>query len=197
MTRRPGRRPGDQDTRTVILTAARTAFSDLGFDGATIRHIAAGAGVDPALIHHYFGSKADLYATAIRAPFTPSELIASIVAGGVDGMGRRLAETFFGIWEDPVSREPMLAMLRGAVTGNETATRAFREFLNQGLVAMLEPELTGGRRRERIEMALAHLVGIAVVRYVVGVEPLASLPAEDLIEMVSPRLQGYLTSPGS
>ncbi len=196
MTPRPGRRPGDQDTRAVILTAARTAFSDLGFDGATIRHIAAGAGVDPALIHHYFGSKTDLYATAIRAPFTPSEVIASIVAGGVDGMGRRLAETFFGIWEDPVSREPMLAMLRGAVTGNETATRAFREFLNQGLVAMLEPMLAGGRRRERIEMAMAHLVGIAVVRYVVGVEPLASLPAEGLVEMVSPRLQGYLTSSG-
>src|SRR4051812_27986219 len=96
---RTGRRPGNQDTREAILDAARKAFSERGYDGASIRAIATGAAVDPALVHHYFGTKEQLFLAAIEAPINPGELIPLVLSQGIEGAGERLVTTFLSVWD--------------------------------------------------------------------------------------------------
>lgn len=179
-------------TAEAILAAARTAFGDLGFDRATIRGIAAGAGVDPALVHHYFGTKADLYARAIALPVSPSQVVAGVFTGEPSGLGERMTRFFFTVWEQPAAREPFLAMLRGAVGGNERATAGFREFVGHGMLGAVASHLEGPDAAVRVELAIAHLVGIALLRYVLEVEPIAGMPVEDLIARMAPRVQDLL-----
>jgi AcrR family transcriptional regulator len=181
-----------RSTSDSILSAARTAFGEVGYDRATIRGIAGSAGVDPALVHHYFGTKADLYAAAIELPVSPRRFVPQVLAGDRRDRGERVARAFFTIWEDPKSREPFLAMLRGAVVGNEKGTAAFREFMSHGVLSSAEKELRGRHARLRLELALSHLVGIAVLRYVVGVEPIARMDVDEIVSRVGPVIQGYL-----
>jgi AcrR family transcriptional regulator len=192
---RPGRRPGDTNTREEILVAARTAFGELGFDRATIRAIADAAGVDPALVHHYFGTKADLYAAAIAVPLAPSKLIPELFAGDPSELGKRITAMFFFVWENPESREPLLAMLRGAFGGNEQGTVGFRQFILHGLLGRVMETMTGSDIELRVELAMSQLVGVAVLRYVVRVEPLASADVSGLIDRLAPRIQS-LIGPG-
>src|SRR5258706_15310717 len=98
---RTGRRPGNQDTREAILAAARRAFSERGFDGASIRAIATSAGVDPALVHHYFGSKDQLFVATMQLPIDPSQFLPKVFEGGIDGVGERLVRTFLQLWDSP------------------------------------------------------------------------------------------------
>lgn len=187
-----GRRPGSPDTAGRILEAARTAFGERGFNATTIRAVAADAGVDPALVHHYFATKADLYAAAIEIPLSPSTVIPRVFGGEASGLGRRVTEFFFSVWESPESRRPLLAMLGGAFGGNDRGSAGFREFLVAGI---LDPAVEaiggGGDIEERVELAMAHLLGIAVLRYVVVLEPLASLDVPRLVDLVAPRVQSY------
>ena len=189
---RSGRRPGETSTREDILAAARTSFGERGFDRTTIRGVAGEANVDPALVHHYFGTKADLYAAAIQVPIGPAALVSAVADGPRPQMGERIARLFFTVWENPESREPFLAMLRGALGGNEQGTSGFREFITHGILGRLAPVLGGDRPDLRLQVAVSHLVGIAVLRYVVGVAPLDDLDAEEIIALVAPRIQSYL-----
>src|SRR3954452_17573913 len=124
---RTGRRPGNQDTREAILTAARDAFAERGFDGASIRAIAATAGVDPALVHHYFGGKDQLFLAAIEAPIDPAKAIQEVVAGGLDGIGERLVRMFLTVWDSPAGT-PAAALIRSAVS-HDWSARMLREFI--------------------------------------------------------------------
>ncbi|HEY0689801.1 MAG TPA: helix-turn-helix domain-containing protein, partial [Kribbella sp.] len=99
---RTGRRPGKQDTREAILFAAREAFAERGYDAASIRVIAAAAGVDPALVHHYFGTKDQLFLDAMRVPVDPTMVIPMVLAGGIDGVGERLVRNLLTVWDSPV-----------------------------------------------------------------------------------------------
>ncbi|HEX2418275.1 MAG TPA: helix-turn-helix domain-containing protein, partial [Micromonosporaceae bacterium] len=84
---RTGRRPGKPDTRQMILAAARDVFAEWGYDRASIRGIAAQAGVDPALVHHYFGNKDSLFQAAIQSPIDPGELLTEALTGKeLDGL---------------------------------------------------------------------------------------------------------------
>jgi AcrR family transcriptional regulator len=190
---RSGRRPGDPNTREEILVAARAAFGELGFDRATIRGIAEAAGVDPALIHHYFGIKADLYAAAIDMPLAPSKLIPELLEGDPADLGFRITTMFFFVWENPESREPLLAMLRGAFGGNEQGTDGFRQFVLHGLLGRVVDVIGGPDVELRVELAMAQLVGTAVLRYVVRADPLAGAGVDRLIRELAPRVQSYLT----
>ena len=107
-----GRRPGGPDTRGQILAAARKSFADKGFGGTTIRAVAAEAGVDPALVHHYFGSKDDLFLAALEIPVDPRALVPAVFEAGVDGGGERLLRLFLSVWDDP--RHPAAAARAGA-----------------------------------------------------------------------------------
>src|SRR6266516_7965980 len=122
---RTGRRPGNQDTREAILDAARSAFSELGFDGASIRAIATSAGVDPALVHHYFGSKEQLFLEMMELPVHPNDFLPQVLGGGVDAVGERLVRTFLTVWDSPVGTTAA-ALMRSAVS-HEWSARMLRE----------------------------------------------------------------------
>jgi AcrR family transcriptional regulator len=192
--RRGGRRPGDSGTREAILAAARESFGTLGYAGTTIRGIARAAGVDPALVHHFFGSKDGLFAAALELPFDPATVVAGLLADGVDGLGERVVRTFLGIWDATPGQGPMLALLRSAVAA-EGAANTLRDFLTRAVLTPLAAAADGEDDAElRATLAASQMLGIAVARYVVRLEPLASAPADLLAPMVGPALDRYLTA---
>ena len=190
---RRGRRPGAPDTRAAILAAARTLFADGGFTRTSVRSIAAAAGVDAALVHHYFGSKDDLFVAALEIPVDPRERLAAVVAEGPDGAGERLLRVFLGVWDDPDLRDPLLALARSVLDPSG------QRLLSQGfLPAVLLPVGAGlgiDRPEVRMPLVASQVVGLILTRYVLELEPLASLPAEDLVAIYGPTLQRYLTGP--
>jgi AcrR family transcriptional regulator len=189
-----GTKAGAAETRERILAAAREEFSARGYDKTSVRSIAKAAGVDSALVHHYFGTKEQIFGAAIELSFAPAMNIPDLVAaGGTDGMGERVARLMLQIWENPVSREPLLAIVRSAVT-NETAAAVFRGMVSRRVLARLAGGLDVPDPEFRVQLAAAQLVGIIMLRYIVRVEPLASAPPEDVVAMVGPVLQRYLTA---
>jgi AcrR family transcriptional regulator len=193
VARRGGRRPGNPGTREAVLAAARAAFAERGFDGATIRQIATAAGVDPALVHHYFGTKDALFLAAVDAPADPDALLPEVLAGGTEELGANMLRLFLRVWDGPMQAAG-LALVRSAV-GNETAARLLREFLVtrvlRRVVATLD--VPQAERDARGAMVAAQLVGLVMARYVLKIEPLASTPADSLVATVGPTLQRYLT----
>ncbi|WP_343448742.1 TetR/AcrR family transcriptional regulator [Micromonospora oryzae] len=190
--RRTGRRPGNPGTREAILDAARAAFAGRGFDAASIRSIAAAAGVDPALVHHYFGGKDQLFLAAMGAPLDPGELLPRVLAGDADGVGERLVRTFLGVWDSPAGAAAV-ALLRSAVS-NEWTARLLREFLvTQVLRRVLHHlDVDPAELPLRGSLVASQLVGLALMRYVVRLEPVASAPPETLVAAVGPTVQRYL-----
>ncbi|MEV1144797.1 TetR family transcriptional regulator [Micromonospora sp. NPDC049799] len=195
MARRTGRRPGNPDTREAILRAARDAFADRGYDAASIRAIAAVAGVDPALVHHYFGNKDQLFLAAMNAPLNPGELLPAVLAGDRDGIGERLARTFLGVWDSPAGTAGV-ALLRSALS-NEWTARLLREFITtQVLRRVLEHlDVDPAELPMRGSLVASQLMGLAMVRHVVKLEPAASADPELLVAAIAPTLQRYLTAP--
>lgn len=187
-----GRRPGAPDTRLEILEAAKRVFAANGYDRATIRAIAGEAGVDPSLVHHYFGKKDQLFAASIDLPFPPAEAVRAAFAGRRDEAGRLLAETFFTVWEQEQARSSLLGILRSAMGGEDQAVAAFRQFITNELQSRVVPMIDGDDASLRALLMASHLVGVAMTRYVVKLEPIASVPAHRIIELVAPRIQSYL-----
>jgi AcrR family transcriptional regulator len=187
---RTGRRPGGPDTRGEILTAARTEFGERGYDGASIRAIATRSRVDPALVHHYFGTKEQLFLATMEIPFVPSDIAEQIVTGPVESIGERAVRTFLQIWGDPMKRAPVLALLRSAMT-HDLAAALLRQFASRVMLARVVGKLTIPDRELRVEAAVSQLVGIAILRYVVKIEPLASISDDDLVVLVGPVIQRY------
>jgi AcrR family transcriptional regulator len=192
---RTGRRPGQQDTREVILAAARQAFADKGFDGASIRYIAAGAGVDPALVHHYFGTKDKLFLAAMRAPIDPAKLIPQIAAGGIDGVGERLVRTFLTVWDSPAG-VAVVALVRSAVQ-HDLAARLLREFVTTQILrrATAHLGLDPAEAPMRTALVASQMIGLGMMRYIIKLEPLASAPPEAIVGSLGPVIQRYLTEP--
>ncbi|MFD7033344.1 TetR family transcriptional regulator [Streptomyces sp. NPDC059917] len=195
--RGPGRPRQDEaddgpGTQERIRLAARSEFADRGYDKTSVRGIAKAAGVDPALIHHYFGTKDDLFAAAIEMSMEPALVVPAIVGEGPDGIGERLARYFLGIWENPVSRAPLLAVIRSALT-HEAAAKVLRTLILRRVLERVAADLNVPDPTFRAELAASHMVGIALLRYVVQVEPLASADPEDIVALVAPTLQRYLT----
>ncbi|GAB4104129.1 TetR family transcriptional regulator [Micromonospora taraxaci] len=195
MTRRTGRRPGNPDTREAILDAARTTFAERGFDSASIRAIAGTAGVDPALVHHYFGSKDQLFLTAMNFPVDPAQLVPTVLAGDRDGAGERLVRTFLGVWDSPAGSAAQ-ALLRSAVS-NEWTARLLREFVTtQVLRRVLEQlDVDPAQLPLRGSLVATQMIGLAMMRYVVRLEPVASAAPETLVAAIGPTIQRYLTGP--
>lgn len=184
--------------RDRILDSARAEFAERGYDKASIRAIARGAEVDPALVHHYFGTKEQVFEAAVEVSFAPAdEGVRDLARDGDPGtLGVRLVRFFLGVWEDPATRSPLLAVLRSAVN-NETAARIFRGSVTRRLMAGIARQLDGPDRELRVELAAAQLVGTALLRYVLRAEPLASADPEELVARLAPVVQHHLTgSPG-
>jgi AcrR family transcriptional regulator len=189
-----GRRPGNPDTRRVLLETAQRLFADAGYDKTSVRDIAAKAGVDPALIRHYFGTKLELFRATMGWPFEPTQVAARVTAGGLDEFGARLTQVFFEAWERPKSRAPLLAILRGAATHEESAALV-RQFIQGQLYRQMADELDGVDAELRIDLAMAQLLGIAYLRHVLRVDPIASTPVDELVARVTPVVTAHLTGP--
>jgi AcrR family transcriptional regulator len=189
---RTGRRPGVSGTREAILDAARRAFAEQGYQQATIRGVADLAGVDPALVHHYFGTKQELFVAAVELPVNPIEQLMAVLADEPDQIGQRIVEVFLSIWDHAADRSPLLALIRSAV-GDERAAAMLREFITEEVLGQLARRLGSPDARLRATLVGSQLIGLAMARYIVRVEPLASAPAAELAAAVGPTLQRYLT----
>ncbi|PXY20662.1 TetR family transcriptional regulator [Prauserella muralis] len=187
---RSGRRPGQTETREQILDAARRLFAAQGFHGATVRAIAAEAGVNSALLHHFYGTKQQLFVAAMNLPFDPAEVLPEVLAGPPDEAGARLVRMILRLWADPDGRAPFLALLRSA-TASEQASTMMREFLASAVLAKVAE--ARGVSRLRASAAAAQMMGIALLRYVLEVPPLATATEEEIVDIVAPVIQHYLT----
>lgn len=191
MTPRTGRRPGESGTREAILAAGRAAFADRGYERATIRAIAGAAGVDPALVHHYFGTKEDLFIAAMQLPINPADAVRGILAEGLEGAGERIVRLFLSVWDAPENQPALMSMFRAALT-NERAAAALREFAGRTIIRVVAQALPGPDARLRAALIGAHMMGVAFLRYGGRIEPLASAPRDRIVSLVAPRIQAYL-----
>ncbi|MGC0421282.1 TetR family transcriptional regulator [Embleya sp. AB8] len=189
--RPPGRRGDTGRTRESILAAARTEFAARGYAGTSVRAIARGAGVDPALVHHYFGPKDRVFIAAMDLPLDPETLVAGAFAQGVEHAGARLAESFVTLWEHPDTGTRLLAILRTAVPAE--GNPAFREFVGAELTTRLAEGIGGTDAALRANLCVSQLLGVALTRYVLRLEPIASTPGTELARRLAPILQRHLT----
>ncbi|HSV65389.1 MAG TPA: TetR family transcriptional regulator [Mycobacteriales bacterium] len=192
-----GRRPGTGNTREDIIRAARDVFGRHGYDGATLRAIAARAGVDPAMVRHFFGDKDGLFRAALNVPFDPGTALPALLAGGTDGLGERLVRFFLSVWEsDPAAEgggpSPFVTFLRGAAS-HETSAALLRDLITRRVFGPLLAELDADDGMLRATLVGSQLVGLGMARYVVRIEPLASLPADRLVRIYGRTVQRYLT----
>jgi AcrR family transcriptional regulator len=182
-------------TRDRILDAAREEFSERGYEKTSVRGIAKAAGVDSALVHHYFGTKEQVFEAAVEGAFAPALAApAAVEDGPLDTVGERLTRFLLGVWENPTTRTPLLAIVRSAVN-NESAAAVFRRLVAAQLLRRIAGRLDLPDAELRAELAAAQLVGVAMLRYVIKVEPLASADVERIVERVAPVVQGHLTAP--
>lgn len=187
-----GRRPGESGTRDAILAAARAEFSAIGYDGATIRGIAARAGVDPALVHHFYGAKERLFEAAVALPVFPGVIVPELLAADRQRLGAEVVLRFLRVWEDAVNRPVFLALLRSMIS-NEQAAELVRRLLVKEIFAPLAEALGQPDAELRATLVGSQFIGLALMRYVGRVEPLASAPIDELAAAVGPTVQRYLT----
>ncbi len=194
---RTGRRAGDSGTREAILDAARAQFAEYGYDGATIRAIARTAGVDPALVHHYYGSKESLFAAAMHIPFIPSEVISAALArhDPADSLGTHMVRSALAVWESAEVRDSFQAMLRSALTSEQAAT-TLREFIAQAILVPVASVARGGDPNTtpfRAALIASHMLGLALTRYVLRFGSVAAASPDELAAAVGPAIDRYLT----
>ncbi|MBT8224231.1 MAG: TetR/AcrR family transcriptional regulator [Dactylosporangium sp.] len=192
---RTGRRPGNQDTKQAILAAAREAFGERGYDGASIRAIATSAGVDPALVHHYFGAKDQLFLAAVEFPLDPNKIIPTIIAGNRDHLGERLVRTILQVWDSPTGITAA-ALVRSAVQ-HEWMARLLREFLLTQIFRRVSISLDMDPQEATVRgpLVLSQVIGLIATRYILRIEPLASAPPDLVVALIGPTMQRYLTGP--
>ncbi|MEV0437095.1 TetR family transcriptional regulator [Nocardia sp. NPDC050413] len=188
---RSGRRPGNVDTRAAILDAARARFAEAGFDKTSIRAVAAAAQVDPALVHHYFGTKQQLFAAVVEFPVDPEATLAVVDSVPLDDLGAAIVRAVVGIWDSPAG-PGIVAMVRSMLTGDADMTRTFllKVVLERVRARIARPDDDG---HARVSLAAAQMMGVLIARKVICVEPLASMPLDAVVEAVGPSMQRYLT----
>lgn len=191
MNRRIGRRPGVQPTRQQIVDAARVLFASEGFRGATVRAIADSADVDPAMIRHYFGTKERLFVATLEFPEDAPTRLVSALAGEPAVLGEQLTRAYLALWEEPATHSQMVIATRASLSSDEAMAR-----VRPMIVAMLGQADTtavpGSVPATRFALAMAHLLGVATVRYLSRVPPLCDLPLEEVIARTAPAVQLHL-----
>ncbi|MGV0718977.1 TetR family transcriptional regulator [Mycolicibacterium sp. XJ662] len=190
--KRPGRPPGASDTRERILSTARDLFARNGFDKTSIRAIATGAKVDPALVHHYFGTKTQLFGAAIQTPIDPMEVIGPLRQVPVEQIGHTLPSLVLPLWDSEAGKG-FIATLRSTLAGGDVSL--FRSFLQEVIVAEVGSRVDNppGSGRIRVQFVASQLVGVVMARYILELEPFKSLPVEQIVDTIAPTLQRYLT----
>jgi AcrR family transcriptional regulator len=190
--KRRGRRAGGEDTKTALLHAAREVFIERGYEGATVRSIAAKAGVDAAMVNHWFGSKENLFAKAVlQVPIDPTALVERLRDGPPELTGERIVRTFLAVW-DATGGGPFAALVR-SVTSHEGVAMALRDFFLHNLFGKVTENLAPDQADLRATLCASQIIGMGMVRYVVRFEPMASADADTVVAAVAPNLQRYLT----
>jgi AcrR family transcriptional regulator len=193
--RHTGRRPGRSGARDCILTSARRSFAARGFERTSIRTVAEEAGVDPALVMHYFSSKDGLFRASIDCPVDLEAVSARIMAVREDARGRQIVRVICEVWQDETTRHPLVILLRNAIERQDAAA-LLSQFVERELVGRLSAQTRGEDASARASAAYSALLGLVLARYVIGVEPLASAPLEQVVELVGPTIQRYLDGGG-
>ena len=183
-----GPRQDGVQARQAILDAARRQFSEQGYEGATMRAVARDAGVDPALVSYYFGSKSGLFVESLRLPINPADAIAAVVADGTEDLGVRLVTRFLQVWDNPVSGDPIVRVLRSGASRPELV----REFIERQIVPRFAQAIGGPDAELRATAIVSQMLGLAFARYVLRVEPLASAPPDEVVALVAPNIQRYV-----
>ncbi|MFR9731675.1 TetR family transcriptional regulator [Saccharopolyspora sp. MS10] len=189
--KRRGRRPGGQDTRAALIEAAREVFAESGYNDATVRTIATRAGVDPAMVNHWFGGKEALFTAAVQIPVDPAEVLPELLAGDPERLAERILRRFLLAW-DEAGGGAFAALVR-SVASHRTAVRLLREFVAIVVIDRLARALEVDRPELRASLAASQLVGLGMARYVVRLEPLASADHDTVVAVIGPNLQHYLT----
>ncbi|MEV0680504.1 TetR family transcriptional regulator [Actinosynnema sp. NPDC050436] len=191
-TRRRGRRAGGEDTKAALLAAARETFIERGYEGATVRSIASRAGVDAAMVNHWFGGKEGLFAKAVlQVPVDPNTLVERLLDGPREQVGERIVRNFLAIW-DATGGGHFAALMR-SVTSHERVASVLREFFVQHLLHRVLTGIGADQPELRATLAATQIFGMGMVRYVVRFEPLAGTDVETMVKAVAPNLQRYLT----
>jgi AcrR family transcriptional regulator len=189
--RRRGRRPGGTDTRAALVDAARAVFAEQGYDGATVRSIAARAGVDAAMVNHWFGGKEGLFAEAVlKLPFNPRDVADQLIAGDPDDLGERIVRTFVTIWDN--TGGGVFAALMRSITSHDQAAHALHDFLVKHIVERVLASVGKDDLEFRATLIASQLVGMGMVRYVAQFEPFASADTDAVVAAVGPNLQRYI-----
>jgi len=190
--RRRGRPAGNSDTRDAILASARELFARNGISKTSIRAIATDAGVDSALVHHYFGTKERLFAAAVDAPVDPAEVLRPLQRVPVDELGHAIPTMVLTLWESEAALG-LKAALRSALAGDQITMFAF--FLRDVVVNQIAPRVDDppGTGIIRTEFAVSQILGVVMARHILGLEPFASLPVNQVIDTIAPTVQRYLT----
>ncbi len=191
LTKHTGRRPGPNTTRELIADTARKHFAALGYDRTSMRQVALAAGVDPALVTHYFGTKLDLFLAVVELPIDPVALIDHVVSGDADGAGARLATAVLDVLDDEVRRRPMVGMIRAA-TAEPEAARLVRDFLTRNLLVPIAQRLETDDPEYRAGLVMSQIVGVTLARSIVGIQSLAAQPRERIAADLGVTLQRYL-----
>jgi AcrR family transcriptional regulator len=190
--RRPGRPSGSSNTRELILVNARELFARNGIGNTSIRAVAAAAGVDSALVHHYFGTKEKLFAAAVRIPIDPMDVIGPLREVPVEELGYRIPSMLLPLWDSEIGAG-FIAALRSILAGSEV--NLFRSFIQDVIAGEVGPRVDNppGSGAVRIQFVASQLVGVIMARYILKLEPFASLPAQQIADTIAPNLQRYLT----
>ena len=189
-----GRPPGPSRTREEILAVARRRFFADGYDGVSLRSIAEEAGVDVALISYHFGSKKGLFGAALALTANPTELLARELAGPLNSLPERLVRRMLNVWDDPVTGEPLRALLAGALRDPDVA-RLFREAVEREIIGRIAERIGGPDATNRAGVTVTQIVGLLMSRYVLCLEPIASMPAGELATRLGPAMRVALAGP--
>lgn len=188
---RRGRRPGPGTTRDDIVVAARHAFAERGFEGATIRSIASDAGVDPATIYHFFANKDELLAAAVQLPMDPASMLGSVGAGDASETARRILATVLEVWDDELVREQLVALVRVATTRHDVGAVA-QQMFEQQIISAIAALIDLPDARLRAGLIASQIAGLLLLRHVMGVAPIATMNADDVVASMAPTVERYL-----
>ncbi|MEV4114774.1 TetR family transcriptional regulator [Nonomuraea sp. NPDC049695] len=190
--RTPGRRPGTSGTREAIVRAAQQHFAERGYTATTIRGVASAADVDPALVLQFFGSKDGLFDAALRVDPPTRSLLPLVYEGDVEALGERLLRRYLELWETPDTGARLLAVVRGSAA-SPSASAMVSAFMSEEVMLPLAHAIGADHAELRANLTGAHLLGLATARYVLRVEPLASLGRDRVVSIQAPVVQRHLT----
>lgn len=190
---RRGRRSGGSDSRELILATARRLFAEHGFDGTSLRQVAREAEVDPAMVHHFFKGKDELFAQSVELPADPAEVLAGVESMDPAKRSEAIVRAVLRLWESP-AQHGLVAFVRGTI-GSKAKTALLREMVARTILSRITSGLPGSPEEARMRgnLVATQMVGLMLMRYVVRLEPLASASQDEVVRLVAPNVQHYLT----